>query len=72
MAFATLWMGYMTVVNWQVYRNNKGIMAKEQEKVRKNGGNSFLKKTLQRPEFPWTSSAAASSVPEQREAKKVR
>jgi tryptophan-rich sensory protein len=63
MTLATAWVGYMTIVNWQVYSRNAGL-----SRVGKEKGD-----------WPWSStatsgvSAAGAAVPvEARDAKKVR
>jgi tryptophan-rich sensory protein len=53
---ATLWVSYMTVVNWQVYQKNAGLLRGEHAAKEKG-------------EWPWASTAATH---EPKEAKKVR
>lgn len=59
MSLATLWVGYMTIVNWQVYNKNANLTRVGKEKS----------------DWPWsaTTGASATAAPtETREAKKVR
>lgn len=59
MAGATAWVGYMTIVNWQVYNKNAGLSQIGKEKG----------------DWPWSSTATAGATVapvEAREAKKVR
>jgi tryptophan-rich sensory protein len=64
MSFATAWVGYMTIVNWQVYSKNTGL--------------SRVSGTKEKGEWPWSStatsgvSAGVTPVEARFEAKKVR